>query len=348
MKIQRLIQGFEQREYERILVNNTEYVSVYYKITEMTRADGSRMEDKQAAKVVIIWDLEKMGELGQETYNTMIDRVKWKFLNWGYADAEVLNLLCTWEPETARDFCTDYNDHWILCMGTGELIIYENQVSRFMDVDAIIEEAGKPINIKRLPLCTIAIVAANFLVFLIVELTGGSNTEHMLRCGAMFWPYVFEKKEVFRLVSYMFLHFGIEHFINNMFVFFFIGGILEKYLGRIRYSVLYFGSGVLAGVASMVYNKMENNPVVSAGASGAIFGVVGAMVFIILINKGKVKDLSPRAMILFVLLSFYSGFTGQQIDNMAHIGGFISGFFLSALLYKRQVKKEAEELGKAE
>ncbi|WP_330657376.1 rhomboid family intramembrane serine protease [Anaerocolumna aminovalerica] len=131
----------------------------------------------------------------------------------------------------------------------------------------------------------------------------------------------------------------IDHLVNNMLVLFFIGDKLEKIVGKAKYLCIYFISGLLAGMASLGYNMVKNNYVVSAGASGAIFGVVGAMAFIVLINKGRIKDISSRQMVVFVLLSLYGGLTSQGIDNAAHIGGLLSGAILAAVLYRMHKRK---------
>jgi len=136
----------------------------------------------------------------------------------------------------------------------------------------------------------------------------------------------------------MFLHFGADHLVNNMLVLYFIGDKLERIVGKVKYICIYFGSGLLAGIASLGYNMLKNNNIVSAGASGAIFGVVGAMAFIVLINKGRIKDFSQGQMVLFILLSLYGGLTSQGIDNVAHIGGLLTGIIFAAVLYRKPRK----------
>lgn len=183
------------------------------------------------------------------------------------------------------------------------------------------------------------IILINALVFFIMEIQGSTNDlYYMLDKGALYWPAIEFKHEYYRFFTYMFLHFGIDHLINNMLVLYFIGDKLERIVGKVKYICIYFGSGLLAGIASLGYNMFKNNNIVSAGASGAIFGVVGAMAFIVLINKGRIKDFSPRQMVLFILLSLYGGLTSQGIDNVAHIGGLLSGIIFAAVLYRKPRK----------
>lgn len=181
------------------------------------------------------------------------------------------------------------------------------------------------------------LILINALVFLIMEIQGSTNDlYYMLDKGALYWPAIKFYHEYYRFCTYMFLHFGIDHLVNNMLVLFFIGNKLEGIVGKTKYLCIYFSTGLLAGIASLGYNMLKNNNIVSAGASGAIFGVVGAMAYIVLINKGRIKDISTRQIVLFVLLSLYGGLTSQGIDNIAHIGGLLSGIILAAVLYKKQ------------
>lgn len=196
-------------------------------------------------------------------------------------------------------------------------------------------------SVKRFSFCNTAIIIINVLVFFSMEVIDSTeNVEFMLRYGAMYWPYIIEKKEYYRLFTYMFLHFGISHIFNNMLVMVAIGDHVERALGKIKYLCLYFLSGILAGIVSIVYNMLKGELAVGAGASGAIFGLVGAMVYIVLINKGRVEDLTSRQLALFVFFSFYGGLTSQGIDNAAHIGGFLAGFLLAVLLYRKPVYRE--------
>ncbi|MEG1992848.1 MAG: rhomboid family intramembrane serine protease [Acetivibrio sp.] len=180
------------------------------------------------------------------------------------------------------------------------------------------------------------LIVINIAIFVFVDLSHSSqNTAWMLKCGAMYWPYLLERGDYYRLLTSMFLHFGTAHIFNNMLVLWFIGGSLEKLIGHIRFIFLYFLSGILAGITSIGYNMFIGNTPVSAGASGAIFGVAGALLYVILINRGKAPGLTRNQMLVFVFLTLYSGLTSQGVDNAAHIGGFISGFLLAVILYRK-------------
>ena len=159
----------------------------------------------------------------------------------------------------------------------------------------------------------------------------GHTTQFLLEHGALYAPAI-RDGEWYRLLTHIFLHGDILHLGNNMLILFCLGNALEHYLGKISYVGIYFFSGILAGLGSVVYNT-DNT--VSVGASGAVFGIIGAMLWLVLRNKGKLKGFTGPRMLLFVFMSVYAGFTDRGIDNAAHIAGLIAGFLLAMVIYRR-------------
>lgn len=183
---------------------------------------------------------------------------------------------------------------------------------------------------------TFLLIAANVLYFLFLSLNGRTeyDMEMMLRFGAMYEPLVLEKQEYYRFFTSCFMHFGIEHLVNNMLVLFVIGGYLERALGHVKYLICYLLAGILANVISYYWHISIADFVISAGASGAVFGVVGALLWVVLRNRGSYEGLSTQQLVIMAVLSVYLGVSEGGVDNAAHIGGFVSGFLLSALLYR--------------
>lgn len=179
------------------------------------------------------------------------------------------------------------------------------------------------------------IIIINILVFAWVEATGSSeNLAHMLECGAAFPPLI-AAGEYYRLVTCMFLHFGFEHLFNNMLLLFFIGDYLERAVGPLRYGVIYLLGGLGGSLLSFFYNLEIGREVVSAGASGAVFAVIGAMVYVVIVHKGKLEDISLQRLLLMAVLSIYFGIVSGGVDNVAHIGGFAAGFLLGMIVYRK-------------
>lgn len=194
----------------------------------------------------------------------------------------------------------------------------------------------------RKPIITIILVSVNVLIFIWLSLFGMTeDAAYMLQHGAMYLPLVVEKGEYYRMFTCIFLHFGFQHLMNNMMMLFFLGSILEEELGWWRYGVLYIISGIGGNVLSALYDLRTGYYVVSTGASGAIFGIIGALFLIIIKNRGRIGNLSGRGMLFMVACSLYHGFTSTGIDNMAHIGGIITGFLVAVVLYRKHDRKRS-------
>lgn len=184
----------------------------------------------------------------------------------------------------------------------------------------------------------IGLIFLNVLYFLYLEIAGSSeDILFMYEKGAMLAPAVLENGEYYRLFTAMFMHFGINHIINNMIVLFALGDNLERALGHIKYLIFYLFCGVGANWISMMADRSDSF-VVSAGASGAVFGVVGGLFYAVLVNRGRLEDLSTRQLVVMIVLSLYLGFTESGVDNIAHIGGLILGILAGILLYRKPKK----------
>lgn len=181
---------------------------------------------------------------------------------------------------------------------------------------------------------TAVLLLLNIAAFLATEFTGGSqNTLHMLNCGAAYTPLIVENGEYYRLIVCMFLHFGMEHLTNNMLVLFVLGSRLEQAIGKIRFLLIYLLGGILGNIISMLTDLRTMDPAVSAGASGAVFAVMGAMIFVVIRNRGRLGDLSMKQILIMAGFSLYFGYASAGVDNVAHIGGLMSGFILAVILY---------------
>lgn len=190
---------------------------------------------------------------------------------------------------------------------------------------------------------TVALIFINVLVFIAVELTGTSqNAWHVLDYGAAYTPYIVQNGEVYRLFTSMFLHFGIEHLVNNMLVLFVLGSRLEQVIGKLRFLFIYLAGGMAGNIFSLILELRNQDFSVSAGASGAVFAVMGAMIYVVIRNKGWLGDLSMRQILVMVAFSLYFGFTSSGVDNAAHIGGMIAGFVLAVLIWHPRKKRDQQ------
>lgn len=181
---------------------------------------------------------------------------------------------------------------------------------------------------ERIPWCSAVLTAVNIVVFLACQFYGSILYPE----GAFSILYLIRNGEYYRLVTAMFLHADISHLANNMILLYFGGEIVEKTVGRIRYLILFFLSGICGNLFSAVYELSTGSFYESIGASGAVFGLVGGLFYLVLAKKGRAAGMSVQRMILMIALSLYSGFQSVMVNNAAHLGGLLGGFLLAFLL----------------
>lgn len=175
---------------------------------------------------------------------------------------------------------------------------------------------------------TYALIAINVLIWLgMVLFLNHFSDIKLLDVGGLV-HFNFVHGEWYRLISSMFLHFGFEHLLMNMLSLFLFGKIVESLIGHWRMLVLYLISGIVGNFASLTFNLST----VSAGASGAIFGLIGAIVTIIFLSKQFNRKAIGELLIALVVLIGLSLFM-PNINIVAHVGGFIGGIFTVVIPY---------------
>lgn len=175
---------------------------------------------------------------------------------------------------------------------------------------------------KQQPIVSGALVIINVIVFILSTFING----RLYELGMLDSFRVLVHGEYGRIVWSMFLHADVNHLFSNMIILFFLGSMIEKELGHVKYALLYFLSGIGGGLLSILYKVMTNSMVPSVGASGAVFGLDGVLLAMVLLWNERLPNVTPSRVALMILLSLYSGFTGGNIDNAAHIGGLLVGF----------------------
>lgn len=188
---------------------------------------------------------------------------------------------------------------------------------------------------EKKPYITISLIVLNIVVFIITEIFGNTlDSESMLGFGALY-PDNMIKGEYYRLITSNYLHFGFTHILNNMVVLGASGVILEDAIGHIKFFILYTLSGVGGSILSLIMMFKTGDYAVAAGASGAIFGIVAGLLWVVIKNKGRYKTLTSRGMLFMIVMIVYLGVTTSGTDNWGHIGGLIAGFFCAVLLYRK-------------
>ncbi|MBB5173126.1 rhomboid family intramembrane serine protease [Texcoconibacillus texcoconensis] len=177
------------------------------------------------------------------------------------------------------------------------------------------------------PVFTFGLLGVIFLMYMLTELEGGSTSvKTLIDFGAKFNPLI-QEGEWWRFISAMFLHIGFFHLFMNSLALFYLGGAVERIFGTSRFVFIYFIAGLTGSIASFVFN--EN---ISAGASGAIFGCFGALLYFGLRHKRLFFRTMGMNVIVILAINLGLGFVVPMIDNGAHIGGLIGGFVASAMI----------------
>lgn len=148
-------------------------------------------------------------------------------------------------------------------------------------------------------------------------------------------PYnFFVEKEYYRIFSSMFLHGDMEHLVNNMLLLFGLGAMIEKEVGHISFGVLYFLTGIGGNMASLWYKMTIGEfQVISIGASGAVFGLIGVLLVLALLPGVQIPNATPVRILFVIGYSIYCGLGETNIDNAAHIGGALSGIIFGFILF---------------
>ena len=175
---------------------------------------------------------------------------------------------------------------------------------------------------RKAPYVTLSIILINFVMFLLMYLFGkGSRDAYTLvQFGALYKPLVL-KHEYFRLISTAFLHVGAIHLIVNNYSLYVIGSQLESFLGKFKFLFVYIASALCGSLMSILFSTG-----VSAGASGAIFGLLGSLLYFGYNYRVFLGNVMKSQIIPLIVLNLSLGFFLDGIDSASHIGGLLGGY----------------------
>ncbi len=176
----------------------------------------------------------------------------------------------------------------------------------------------KPIMLSHI---LIFINVAIFLVMFFYDSSLSSDT--LIKFGAKY-NFNIAKREYYRLFTAIFLHAGIAHLIFNMVALNAFGKDIEIIFGKVKFITIYIMSGLIASFGSFAMNYS-----VGVGASGAIFGLLGANLYLLYLNPKAYKKIYGKDIIILIAINIVYGFTNPQIDNSAHLFGLIGGFLVA-------------------
>lgn len=182
------------------------------------------------------------------------------------------------------------------------------------------------------PILTYIFVGLNVLMYLITAFLSGniidSNTRVLVFLGAKVNPLI-DRGQYYRLITAAFLHGGLMHIGFNMYALTALGPLVEKVFGKFRYIIIYFFSAITSSYLSYIFSNS-----ISVGASGAIFGLLGASLVFAVRSEDKVGRAFVNNIMSVIVVNLIIGFSMANVDNFGHIGGLIGGFVVSLILYR--------------
>lgn len=176
------------------------------------------------------------------------------------------------------------------------------------------------------PIVTYSLIFICILVFTLMYVLGNGSTDNytLLVFGANV-DTLTKNGDYYRLFTSMFLHIGILHLLCNMYSLYIIGKEVENVFGKVKYLIIYLLSGIAGSILSLAFNHNT----ICAGASGAIFGLLGALLYFGYYYRTYLGATLTRSIIPVIVLNLIIGFTSSGIDNAAHIGGLVGGILIA-------------------
>lgn len=275
----------------------------------------------------------------------------------------LLNIMITEKPETIYDFVNerpnleeDFVDiHWIVDSAKKALVIPNLQIKSVLGFEKAIQELvvtgmhefyelKEQREQSHISFLFIFILTG---IWIFLEYQGGSTDVNVLmQYGAMNTAYILATHQYYRLFTSMFLHIGFAHLAFNVFALYIFGSRLEKYVNVWRYVLIYVFSGLIGSLFSFAGSYLSGTNSVAAGASGAIYGLLAAVLVLSNASKQPIDGLSSYTIWLVFIFGIVYSVMDQNIDAMAHVGGFIGGLLVSfpiVLVDKRRLGGKTDE-----
>lgn len=330
LTLNRLEELFIAQGYEKLPSNLPEFNFYCHRLT-------------QGINVLHVIDYRQGLYISGDQYAHLKEKITEFFGSRGEREIHLMTLILSEDTEKARRLCEQDAFCWIIDARAFRLIVHETQVSDFYGWKGILEEyllaaaretsgaapeADQPKKeLRSLPWVSISVIAINVIIFLICTFTGD-----LLYNKGAFGVAELLQGGSYRLFTSMFLHWNVEHLFSNMIVLYYVGAMVERELGPFSYTVIYLLSGLVGNIFSMGYELFTGNFGSSVGASGAVFGVEGALLLLVMLHRGRLSTMTVGRVAFAITFSLYCGFTSAGVNNAAHVGGVLMGFLSAAVI----------------
>jgi len=317
-----------------------------YKIAELKGFSGLSSDwcaikaAGDGTRILVFSELQKLPEIDVERIKENIIRQTGAF----FVDVTIIYLAAGSYQDKLQHFMDMQNKGIVLNAANNEVIYFKgvnentlNEIMVSMNHIEAVKARKKPARTGILKVewpVTYTLIAINVAVYILTALLSNdlinSDISVLVFLGAKVDSLI-AQGQYYRLITCMFLHGGIVHLAFNMYALYAIGPVIENFFGRWRYLAIYFISGICSSLLSYFMS-----PGISVGASGAIFGILGACLVFAFKMKNRIgKDFLVNV-VAVIAINLFIGFSLTIVDNFGHLGGLIGGLIISLALFRNR------------
>lgn len=334
--IMKLTEYFAEQEFEKIPTDS-----------QAVRMFGTFVNNQ--LYLINLIHLEDGYEYDHDRYLEYKQMTMAQFLKPEISRVVLLNLILTPSPAAYMDalnYTPDLIERfidvtWLIDLESEILVVPPKQIKRVLGLekgirkllsnDLLVKKKRILVERSAKPIITYSLVVMNVMMWLLLEVMGGSKDYGtLLRFGAMSGSRI-ASGEYYRLFTAMFLHIGFMHLFYNMFSLYIFGYRLERFISPLKYVFIYIGAGLMGSLSSYLWNLSWGREVLAAGASGAVYGIMGGLFVVALVRKRPIDGVSTYVLWLLFVMGIVFATVTPGIDMIAHIGGFVGGILLTAL-----------------
>ena len=189
---------------------------------------------------------------------------------------------------------------------------------------------------KNSPVTTV-LLGVILLYFAFISMNGGTtNSQALVDYGAFFPLYVLANNEYYRFITSIFIHIGVSHLFFNGYALYVFGTQIERVMGRVKYIMFFLLTGIGGNIVTYIFSLRSEEAfrTVSAGASGSLFGILGAFLYLIRRHPNRITPEGRKSILSMLGLNLAITILIPNISITAHFGGLIIGYILSYIFIK--------------
>lgn len=321
-----------------IMQQNHEYKTERFSSKDMAETfwGVSRYEGEKKVAMVFIGDTDYF-KIDEQIYRSRT--------YWEYSDVKFIKIIFSDDERWMdRSFTKDITERVIVISARNERIYFFTREEEMiaLQLNKLLEDKKKHERknrkaIDKEAMATYVLITINVLMFILTSIFSGSfwdsNIEVLIKLGAKVNSLI-RGGDYYRLISAAFLHGGFIHLAVNMYALNALGPLVEKVYGRVKFLIIYFVAAFVSSIFSFSFSES-----ISVGASGAIFGLLGATLIFAYKMRNKIGTKMVANILSVIALNAFLGLALPNIDNFGHLGGLIGGTLISLAVGFKDIKK---------